>query len=205
MPRAASVGVRRRLAPAAPKPREAMQNSVRNHVDVSVRARWIVVVLALAGATCLAVAVMSPRVGPWWTVGEIAAIGPGGTSVCMPGAECTRDDLDWIGGGELWRRAGVATMAAGVIAALALVAVAAALASRRRGRLAAGAAISAIATAVAAGTVFVAAFPGLGVTGLDVVTAPPSLDRGALLHLAGAVAGLTAAVITLTAGRRAAS
>jgi hypothetical protein len=157
---------------------------------MSGRRRWIAVGLALAGAFAMAVAVQA---GGWWSVGDGTTIGPTGTKACMAG-ECGRHGLEWIGGSELWRRAAIATTAAALIAAFALVALAGALAARRRGVLAAGATLTATLTAAVAGVVFVATFPGTGAIGQG---APASLGLGALLFLAGVVVAVAAAVVVI--------
>jgi hypothetical protein len=154
------------------------------------RRRWIAVGLALLGATALAIAVQG---GGWWSVGDGTAIGPTGTKACMAG-ECGRHGLEWIGGSELWRRAAIATTAAALIAAFALVALAGSLAAKRRGTLAAGATLTATLTAAVAGVVFVATFPGTDAIGSG---QPASLAGGALLFLAGVVVSIAAAVVVI--------
>lgn len=146
--------------------------------------------LALLGACALAIAVQGGR---WWSVGEGLAIGPTGTKACL-GGECGRHGLEWIGGTELWRRAAVATTAAALIAAFALVALAGSLAARRRGTLAAGATLTATLTAAVAGAVFVATFPGT-----DAISAgqPATLAGGALLYLGGVMVAVAASVVVL--------
>ena len=146
--------------------------------------------LALLGAVALAVAVQAAG---WWSVGDGTAIGPTGTTACL-GGECGRHGLDWIGGSELWRRAAVATTAAALIAAVALVALAGALAARRRGTLAAGATLTATLTAAVAGAVFVATFPGTTAVGSG---REASLGGGVVLFGAGVVVAIAAAVVVL--------
>jgi hypothetical protein len=157
---------------------------------MSARTRWIAVGLALLGACALAIAVQGGR---WWSVGDGLAIGPTGTKACFAG-ECGRHGLDWIGGSELWRRAAIATTAATLIAAFALIALAGSLAARRRGALAAGATLTATLTAAVAGVVFVATFPG---TSALATGQPASLDRGALLYLFGVIVSVAVSVVVI--------
>jgi hypothetical protein len=155
--------------------------------------RWIIIALALAGAVALAFAVGSPVAARWWSVGDLLAVGPNGTSACF-GGECTRHELVWLGGGTLFRQAALATLAASLLDALLLAALAAAIASKRRGTLLAGAALTATGTAAIAGIIFVATFPGAGVLGPG---HEASLGLGALVFALGVVLAAAAAVIVL--------
>jgi len=158
---------------------------------MSARSRWVAVGIALLGACALAIAVQGAG---WWSVEQGFSIGPSGTRVCVEG-ECSKKGLEWIGGTELWRRAGIATTAAGLITALLLVALAGALAARRTGRLAAGATLSAAATAAAAAILFVATFPGTeSITGRAA-----GLGAGGLVHALGL---LIAAAVSVWVLRR---
>jgi hypothetical protein len=145
--------------------------------------RWIAVVLALAGASLLAIAV---EAGHWWDVGLGVSIGPVSSVNCM-NVGCTTGGLGWIGGSELWPRIGVATFAAGAIAAVVLVLLAGALAARRGGTLLAQLATVSVITALVVAVLFVALFPGLN--GAEV-------GRGLWMYLAGAVAGIAATIVT---------
>lgn len=156
---------------------------------MTARARWIVVALSLGAALALAFAVQGAR---WWTSGTVA-IGPGGTRVCFEGGECRVDDLVWLEGGELWRRAGLATMAASLLATVALVALAASLLARKGGALASGAVLTASFTAVVAGVLFIAKVPETA------AGSHPQLASGVLIWGAGLVAGVIAAVLRLRA------
>jgi hypothetical protein len=123
---------------------------------VSARNRWIVVAVALVAAVLLAIAVQGAR---WWAAGDVH-VGPGGTQVCFDGG-CRSQDLSWIGGSEMWRKAGLATMAGSLITTIALAFLAGSLAAKRTGRLAAGATLTATLTATTGGMLFLVRFPGL--------------------------------------------
>jgi hypothetical protein len=155
--------------------------------------RWIIIALALAAAVALAFAVGSPVAARWWSVGDILAVGPNGTSACF-GGECTRHELVWLGGGTLFRQAALATLAAALLDGLLLAALAAALASKRRGTLLAGASLTATGTAMVAGIVFVATFPGVGALGPG---HEASLGVGAIVFALGIVLAGSAAVLVL--------
>jgi hypothetical protein len=136
--------------------------------------RFIHLGISLIAASVLALSVQGGR---WWTIGPEVAIGPIGTIHCFgaagapgapeaagaddPGGGCQRGTLTWTGGSPLWMQAGTAVYAAGLIAAFALVALAAALAAKRTGRLAAGVTIVGAVTALAMGALFIATFPGV--------------------------------------------
>lgn len=152
------------------------------------RTRWIAVVVALLAASSFALAVQSP----WWSIDDIAKIGPFGTQRCFTG-ECSKVDLRWLGGTDLWMRSAVATTAAGYIAMFVLLMLAGGLAAKREPRLVARGVLSAIVTALAAGAYFVAAYPG---------ARGASLDRGVFVYAAAIVLGVVAVVIFLRSARR---
>jgi hypothetical protein len=153
----------------------------------------MIIGLALAAAAALAFAVGSPVAARWWSVGDLLAIGPNGTSACF-GGECTRHELVWLGGGALFRQAALATLAASLLDALLLVALAAALASKRRGTLLAGSALTATGTAAVAAIVFVATFPGVGAIGPG---HEASFGLGAIVFALGVVLAVATSVIVL--------
>jgi hypothetical protein len=152
----------------------------RTHVRS--RSRIVALVLALAAAAAFALSMQAA----WWTAGEVS-IGPFGARHCF-GGECRETGLSWIGGTDLWMRAGVAARAGGYIAMFVLVIVAGALAARRVPRLMAKAAIVSILTATATGVYFAAAFPGLGGS---------SVGHGIILFAAAIGLGMASAVATL--------
>jgi hypothetical protein len=164
--------------------------SEQNASIMSRPVRALSIALALAGASALAIAV---EVGRWWSEGDIS-IGPVSGWRCFGGAPCSRTDLGWVGGSDTWVRFGTATYAAGLVAAATLVILAAALASKRTGRLAARVVVAATLTAVVAGSVFIGAFPGLA--GMHV-------DHGVWLYGGGVALAAVAAAVVLRAARRA--
>ena len=142
------------------------------------------IVLALAGASLLALAVQAGR---WWTI-EGITIGPLSSSRCFSG-DCRRVDLSWVpDASSLWLRSGIATYAAGLCAAALLVIVAGALAARRLPRRLAGSALVATLTATLTGAAFVALYPGLP---------GDAIGRGILFHFAGVAAAIAATVSVL--------
>jgi hypothetical protein len=151
-----------------------------------VKARWIIVVIALAAAGVFAVSVQAGR---WWSLGEIE-IGPFGSRHCFGDGECKLGGLAWVGGGDRWMRLGMATWAGGLVSTLMLVIMAGGVAANRIPKLVAKSVLVAIATASLAGTFFVATFPG--VTGAG-------LDRGAWLFAIGVALAIVVAVIVLRA------
>jgi len=157
------------------------------------RARWTIVGLALAGALALVFAVGSPRVASWWSVDDLLSVGPGGSTACF-GGECSRHELVWLGGDAMFRKAALATVAAALISAVALLALAGALAAGRRAALAAGAALTATLTAAVAGIVFVATFPGVAALG---PAHRAHLDLGAAVYALGLLLAGAAAVVVL--------
>lgn len=158
-------------------------NSVR-----AVKARWILVALALAAACAFA---FSVQLGKWWVIGDVEPgieIGPFGTKHCFGVGDCKIGGIWWVGGGDRFVRLGMATWAGGLISALMLVIMAARLAAHAVPRLVAKSVLVAIATASLAGTVFVATFPGV---------AGASLARGAWLYAVGVVIALGSAIAVL--------
>lgn len=147
--------------------------------------RLTTIAACILGALCFSYAVHGGR---WWTIGEVG-VGPVSTQRCFDG-KCESGSLAWASGTELWERAGTATWAAGLVASLALVALAGALAARSAGRLAAGVTVVATMTAIAAGAVFVSQRPD--VPGIET-------GRGVWLFGAGIVVALAAAITTLRA------
>ncbi len=119
----------------------------------------------MVGAAIVAAAgfALSVYGGSWWSLrgaGASVEIGPFGSQRCF-GASCGPAGLGWIGASERWLRIGVATWAAGLLAMLALLALAGALAARRSPPLLAKFTLAALAAAALAGGTFVAMFPGL--------------------------------------------
>lgn len=114
--------------------------------------RWLAIVCAVSAAAAFAVAVQGSA---WWRVGDEVGIGTVSSRHCFGGGACQRTGLGWAGGTDTWVRAGSATYAAGLVAALMLLALAGALAARARGRLLAASAGVATLTAAVVGTVFV--------------------------------------------------
>lgn len=147
--------------------------------------RWIIVVLALVAATAFAISVQTGR---WWSVGDVE-IGPFGSKHCFDG-DCRPASLSWVGGTTRWARTGMGTWAGGLVSALVLAVMAAAVASRRVPRLAAKTALVAIATTLAAGSLFIAQYPGVRGAGMD---------RGIPLFLVAIVLGAAVAVGVLRA------
>jgi hypothetical protein len=145
-----------------------------------VHRRWLIIVLALIAATAFALSVWAGR---WWSIGDVE-IGPFGSQQCF-GGECRPTNLGWVGGSERWMRMGMATWAGGLIAMFVLMVVAGSVAARRTPRLAARTALVAIGTAVIAGALFVAQYPGVDGS---------SVDRGLFLFVAAAVLGAASAI-----------
>jgi len=150
--------------------------------------RIIIVLLALGAASSLAVAVEGTR---WWSRPEVS-IGPASSSQCF-GGECQRASLDWVPDVDgTWIRIGVATWGAGLVSAACAIGLAAALASKRGGRLLARMMIAAALAAAIVGVLFIAKFPG--VPGM-------SLDAGALLYFGGVIVAALLAITTLRLSR----
>lgn len=144
------------------------------------KTRWVIVAFALAAATAFAISVWAGR---WWSIGNVE-IGPFGSKQCF-GGDCRPANLGWVGGSERWMRMGMATWAGGLIAMFVLMIVAGAVAARRRPVLAARTALVAIGTAVIAGVLFVAQYPGVD---------GASVDRGLFLFAVAVVLGAAAAI-----------
>jgi hypothetical protein len=159
--------------------RSGLQNAPR------VKARWIIVVLAVIAATAFA---MSVQGGRWWSIGEVD-IGPFGATQCF-GGDCRPAGLGWLGGTARFERTGMATWAGALISAFVLLVLAAGVASRRIPKLAAKTVLVATFTALAAGVGFVVQFPGLD---------GASLDRGLWLFVAGVACSVGAAIAVLRA------
>jgi hypothetical protein len=121
-----------------------------------VKNRWIAIALALLGAGAFA---LSVQMGRWWVIGDVE-IGPFGSRHCFDG-QCRGASLSWLGGDPRWIRFGIATWAAGLLAMLVLVMMAAGLAARRIPRLVAKSVLVTIATGTVTATVFVTQFPGM--------------------------------------------
>src|SRR5262249_51429170 len=132
---------------------------------------------------------LSVQAGRGGSIGDVD-IGPLGARSPFGGA----GDLSWAGGGARWERFGVATGAAGLIAMFVLVVVAGAGAGHRVPRLAARAALVAVATALVAASGFVAMRPDNGL--------PFELGRGVVLFGIGVVLGVAAAIQVLRASAR---
>lgn len=150
--------------------------------------RILSIALALLGASAFAIAVEGGR---WWTLEEVS-IGPVSTTQCF-GGDCAKTGFEWMGPGGPWIRWGAATYAAGLAAAFVLITLAAALASRRTGRLAAKVSISAGATAVAVAGIFIYTFPPL--PGMV-------MGRGIWMYGGGAALAIAAALVALRGGRQ---
>jgi len=149
------------------------------------RSRLLPLFLALAAASAFALAVQSA----WWSAGEVS-IGPFGARHCF-GGECRESGLTWLGGTDLWMRAGVAARAAGYIAMFVLVVLAGGLAAKRIPRLMARCSIVSIVTAAATGGYFALQFP-------DAVLGSVRTFGIGLFLFGGAIAlGVAAAVFTL--------
>jgi len=154
-----------------------------------VRARWLIVVIAVAAAGAFA---LSVQAGRWWSVAGFDAgfeIGPVGSYRCFSG-DCRSVGLGWLGGTERWMRTGTGVWAAGFLSMILLLVVAGAVAARRAPRLVAKTALVSIGTAAVTGALFAAQFPG--VQGAEV-------DRGLPLFGAAIVLGAAACVAALRA------
>jgi hypothetical protein len=161
--------------------------------------RFVILGISLIAASVLALSVQGGR---WWTIGPEVAIGPVATVHCFgsasperagesgPDEGCQRGTLTWTGGSQRWMQAGTAVYAAGLIAAFALVALAAAMAAGRPGRLAAGVSAVGAVTALAMGALFIATVPDL--PGADI-------GRGIWLFAGGLLAAGGVAITVLRA------
>lgn len=150
------------------------------------KARWIIVALAISAAFAFALSVQGGR---WWSIANNVEIGPFNSHSCVSG-ECRATSLGWIGGTDRWMRTGIGAWAAGILSMLLLLANAAAVASKRLPRLLAKTALVAIGTAAVTGGLFVAQFPGLQ---------GAAVDRGLWLFAAAVVLGAAAMVQMLRA------
>lgn len=148
--------------------------------------RIVTLIVALAAAGCFALAVQGGR---WWTVGE-HSIGTTSSRQCFGDGACQRASMAWTGGRDVWLRAGFATKAAGTVAMVVMLALAGALAAKRRGKLAAQVALIATMTAIVAGALYQQYRPSL--PGMEV-------GRGTYLFGLAIIAALGAAIATLRA------
>ena len=117
-----------------------------------VRMRWLTIAMALGSALLFA---MSVQGGRWWTIGEVAEVGPFGTKRCFAGGDCESAGMNWLGASDRWMRTGMGTWAAGLICTFTLVVLAAGLAAKRMPRLVAKTVMVSIVTAAIVGTLFV--------------------------------------------------
>ena len=152
------------------------------------RGRWLFLASAVVAAMALATSVW---VAPWWSIGEVT-IGPLSSRHCF-GGECRPAGLAWIGGDDLWMRSAIATGTAALVAMMLLLGVAGGLAARRAPVLVAKMSLVAIGAAIPCAIYFVARFPGLQGSALDV---------GAILFAVGAVMGAVAPLVVLRRHRR---
>ncbi len=159
---------------------------------VKASSRIATVILALGAASAFAIAGAGL---PWWSMSDVS-IGPTYSMRCF-GGDCERIALDWVGDPS-WSRFGVATWAAGLIAAACAIVLAAAVASRRTGRLAAKVTIMSASCATAAGGAFVGTFPGDGG-----MTTGMRHDLGGYLYFAGVLLAVIAAMVALRSSRAA--
>ena len=97
---------------------------------MSLTRRLLIIVLALVGAAGFAISVEGGR---WWSLGGEIHVGPAGTQRCF-GGECGVGDLTWVHGSGFWERCGSGAYAGGLVAGLALLALAGSIAARRAGR-----------------------------------------------------------------------
>ncbi len=128
---------------------------------------------------------VSVQAGRWWTIGDVD-IGPFGAHTTFGGPM----NLARFASSDRWARFGIATWAAGLVAMLVLVVLAAAVAAKRVPRLAAKTSLVAIVTATLVAIAFYTGFPS--------VELPASVDRGVPIFVAGIVLGVAAAVLVLT-------
>jgi hypothetical protein len=149
------------------------------------RSRLLPLILALAGACAFAFAVQTA----WWSAGGVS-IGPFGSRHCFSG-ECSEGGLAFLGGTDLWMRAGVAARAAGYITMFILIIVAGALAAKRVPTVFARSSLVATLTAAASGGYFLFAFPGASLGNEE------SVGAGVFLFVGAIVLAIAAAVLTL--------
>ena len=149
------------------------------------RRRVLTIAAALVAATLLAIAVQGGR---WWQVGDIT-IGPISSYRCFSG-DCAVVGVDWVGAGEGWARAGLATYVAGLVAAGLLVIGSALLASKRLIKVVAKSGLVAVVTGLVSGAIFIAKFPDLPEV---------SIARGTWCYAAGLAIAIGAHVSVLRA------
>ena len=163
--------------------------------------------IAIVGVSLIAACLLlfSVEAGRWWSIGDAVTIGPVSSTSCFttsddpagadPAAvgDCKPGGLGWVQGSALWQKAGMATYAAGLIAAFVLVVLAGGVAAGRPGRLAAGTAVVGAITMTGMGVLFIATYPGLQGS---------AIDRGVWFFAGGVVAAVVAAAIVLLGSRR---
>jgi len=149
------------------------------------RSRLLPLILALAGACAFAFAVQTA----WWSAGGVT-IGPFGSRHCF-GGECGEGGLAFLGGTDLWMRAGVASRAAGYITMFILIIVAGALAAKRVPTVIARSSLVATLTAMVSGGYFLAAFPAASLGHEE------SIGPGVYLFVGAVVLAIAAGVFTL--------
>ncbi len=152
----------------------------------AVRTRWLTIALALGSAILFA---MSVQGGRWWTIGEAAEVGPFGAKRCFENG-CEPAGMQWLGASDRWIRFGMATWAAGLMCTLMLIILASAIAAKRVPKLVAKTVLVSIVTAVIAGGVYVAQFPGADL-------GESSLARGVLMFAIAIALGAVAAIQVL--------
>jgi hypothetical protein len=151
--------------------------------------RWLFAAISLLAAMIFATAVWA---APWWTNGEVT-IGPFGARHCFGGA-CRPAGLSWVGGTDLWMRSAIATGAAGVLAMLTSLGVAAGFAARREPVLVAKMSLVTIACAIACAAYFVMKMPELQGT---------AIGAGLILFAVAIVIGSVTPLAVLRRRRRA--
>ncbi len=157
---------------------------------MSPRRRWLAILCALGAAAAFALAVQG---ADWWRIGGDVGVGTVTSSHCFGGGGCTRTSLGWTGGSDTWVRAGAATYAGGLLAAVLLIALAGALTAKSSGRLTAASAAVATITVAVVGAVFIRTRPEL---------AGSAAARGLWLFAAALVLAVVAIVATLWNSRR---
>ena len=150
--------------------------------------RFLLVFLGLISASLAAISVEG---GHWWAIDNVS-IGPISSAHCF-GGDCQTTSLTWVDGSLNWLRLGTATFAAGLITTVVLVILAASLAAKRAGRLAAGMSLIALLTATLAGVGFILRFP----RGADMPGAAAVMSRGILFFAISMVAGLAVSISVL--------
>lgn len=149
--------------------------------------RVATIALALVGAMLLVLAV---EASPWWQAAG-ASISPIASKQCFE-SDCSDVSLRWIGAEAIWYRAGAATYASGLFAAVIALFVAGAAASGRAYRVAGRVGLVACACALGAAIVFHATLPRL-----------PGLvaSRGGPIFAVGALLGAAACLVVLRTAR----